>query len=581
MKNISFPFRIIAYVATLMFIITGCKDLLNIDPGKDLKLIVKYKPADAFIEAIVKDAKTGEFVTSKINVEIISKQASNIINFEGDSKNSYTKSGPSIYLGLLKTVPTQISPQSFKIVVSAEGYLSNSKDVTLRGIKNGLVEIRLVKISDLPPGSASNQATFGTSTNGNVIEDKVIAIQNGNNTTSVAVKAGTTMKDENGSVISGAINATVVTFTGNNSQAVRALPGGNSLVLTNLPKGSSQAKGSLMPLSFASVEMKDAQGKKVSTFSEPINITFELSAGTFNPKTKTKIKEGDSFSVFSYKENTGTWSYETEGTVYKKGDEFFVTFPTKHLTWFELDRRYTNEYGASLANSVVINLFIDDMQTLVPDENGYITEPFLYGEFSIYGNHGDFLPTLDLTQRDPTEYKIANNVYGNYQSIGKFYRIEVGEIGTFYETNRMTLWINYLNAFKTFNIDFSKFDLTPESKVVTIRTTFGQNLITQKTAFFNVTCENNCPLDVKPYFIGMMYYDEGFKSWEYLGTVDYDPVDKKTKMKTTFPDNTTFKLNAIQFPEPEYTITANTGTGSTYEIPIVLKKSHPLCNCGK
>ena len=116
MRNLIFQYRRMIFSAVMMFLIVGCKDLMNIALGKDLKLILNYKPADAYLEAPVKDAKTGALILTNINIEIIGSQSTNVINFEGEAKTNYTKKGPSIYVGLRNIVPTKENPISFTVI---------------------------------------------------------------------------------------------------------------------------------------------------------------------------------------------------------------------------------------------------------------------------------------------------------------------------------------------------------------------------------------------------------------------------------------------------------------------------------
>jgi hypothetical protein len=156
MKNIQF--RIIVNVLFLALFFFACSDLKNIDVAKDLKFILNYKPADAFIEVQVKDAKTGELVTSKIDIEILGKETANVINFEGEAKTAYTKVGPSIYLGLRNILPSVEKPVMFKVIVGSEGYLSGSKEIKMTESSNDPVEILLVKSSSPPAGVTIQQS---------------------------------------------------------------------------------------------------------------------------------------------------------------------------------------------------------------------------------------------------------------------------------------------------------------------------------------------------------------------------------------------------------------------------------------
>jgi hypothetical protein len=67
--------------------------------------------------------------------------------------------------------------------------------------------------------------------------------------------------------------------------------------------------------------------------------------------------------------------------------------------------------------------------------------------------------------------------------------------------------------------------------------------------------------------------------WIFAGNVNYDKTDNKIKLRAYLPDNTNLLFRAIAYPE--YPKQINTGTGDSFEAPIILPKTHPLCNCGK
>lgn len=572
MKNSTYrSFSLLFFVG---FFLWACNDLKNLDPAKDLKLILNYKPADAFVEALVKDAKTGALITDKITVDIIGNASANIINFEGETKSNYTKKGPSIYLGLRNVIPTEKAPLGFKVIVSADGFLTTSREVTLTASNNAPVEILMVKATTPPVGAAIKQTIVNASSATGVSTDNLIEVVNGQNATLVEIDKGTLLKDSKGNLLSGALKTTVATFSGTTKEASKAFPGSNTTVLAKGPNGETNLKATIVPISFAAVEMQTEGGSKVATFSTPVDISFEVDPKLINPKTQKTIKEGDKLSVLSYGEATGVWTYEKEGTVIKKGSEYFVTFTTTHLSWFSIVQLlyvYNTNNALNLLNSVnfTVNLTIEDAIQKPRNLDGSFLwegipaeievhmkpiieggEPFIYypPSLNFMGVDKDFWMPLIGVPSEALKIVIKSKVGGTQEQV-----------------------------FEIKNIASIK-----DNDIYKITTKRGN--VKQKTILVNVTCENDCPLEIKPYNVGIEYMnlrptDPLADRWAFLGFVNYDNSDNKIKLISYLPDNVELSFRAMAFPEDP--ITLSVGSESSFDVPIVLKKDHPLCQCSK
>lgn len=572
MKNIHF--RIIVNFLFLALFFFACSDLKNIDVAKDLKFILNYKPADSFIEAQVKDAKTGQLILDKINIEIIGTQAANVINFEGEAKTTYTKKGPSIYLGLRNVMPTAANPVNFKIIISADGYLTSSREVSLVGVSNAPVEILLVKTSALPAGAAIQQSTLNSTTGTGTNQDKVIEVQNGQNTTLVEIVKGTILKDSKGNVLTGSLQTTVATFSGESKEAAKSLPGGNFVTLEQGPNGAKDVKTTILPMAFAAIELKDANGNKVANFNQPIDISFEINANSINPKTKLKYKVGDKISVLSYNETSAKWTYEKEGTIIKKGSEFFVTFSTNHLSWYGMVELWSSQ-----------SLFV-------------VTDP---NEEAYFATKSNFSIALDVAGQNSSN--LNRNYSGSYSFEYELHfapSTEGGSPKILWGKGILGCWSS--SCMGTYFYNFTNFPTIAEKLVIKI-TIDGEVQVFEikdfknpgytiqakskwaklKTIYPSVSCENDCPVEIKPYNIGIEFIlNENiglYVGWSSLGNVNYDESDGKTKLTAYLPDNTDIFVRANAYPE--YTKLVNTGSTDNFTVPILLTKDHPLCKCGK
>lgn len=571
MKNNSYRSLILLFFVGLF--LWACNDLKNLDPAKDLKLILNYKPADAFVEAMVKDAKTGALIMDKINVDIIGTASANIINFEGEAKSTYTKKGPGIYLGLRNVIPTEKSPLSFKVIVSADGYLTTSREVTLTAINNAPFEILMVRTTTPPAGAAIKQAIVNASSSTGVSADNIIEVVNGQNATVVEIDKGTIVEDSKGNVLSGALKTTVATFSGATKEASKAFPGSNTTVLAKGPNGESNLKATIVPISFAAVEMQTEGGSKVATFSTPVDISFEIDPKLINLKTQKVIKEGDKLPVLSYGEATGVWTYEKEGIVVKKGSEYYLTFSTTHLSWFSIVQSIysinPNE-NANLSKIVnfTVGLTIEDAMHKPRNWDGLPMWEPIFAEIEVH-------------MKPMTEGGEPFIYYFSWYFIGVDKDFWLPVIGLPSEALKIIIKSN-IGGTQEQVFEIKNIDAIREGDIYRIFTKRGN--LKQKTILVNVTCENDCPLQIKPYNVGIQYMylrpiDPLADSWGFLGFVNYDDSDNKVKLISYLPDNTEMSFRMMLYPED--IITLSIGSTSSFEVPIVLKKDHSLCNCNK
>ena len=131
------------------------------------------------------------------------------------------------------------------------------------------------------------------------------------------------------------------------------------------------------------------------------------------------------------------------------------------------------------------------------------------------------------------------------------------------------------------------FVTNPNSNPVNLSVPYVVDRIKLKTANITISCENKCALQILPYNIGIEYNRElgngssniADNAWIFAGNLNYDKIDNKIKLKAYLPDNTNLSFRAIAYTD--YNKIVHTGTGDSFDVPIILPKTHPLCNCGK
>ena len=201
------------------------------------------------------------------------------------------------------------------------------------------------------------------------------------------------MNDSKGNAVTGNLTSTVATFSGNSAKAAGSFPGGsNAAVLAKDINGNTNVAAILEPIAFAEITIKSSSGAEVTNFSKPIAISFEIDPNTINPTTEKTVKEGDSFSIYSYSNAVGAWTYDKEGTVITKNGKLFVTFESNHLSGFFIGKK------SSPPTPTVLSLKLDtDVKRL--DYRAIVTTIIGATEFSgvFYASTpGTFTSTITL-----------------------------------------------------------------------------------------------------------------------------------------------------------------------------------------
>jgi hypothetical protein len=166
---------------------------------------------------------------------------------------------------------------------------------------------------------------------------------NTNQDVEIAIPSGTQFKNEAGTTVSGAdLKVEVVSFDARDSNALANFPGGFSPNgVLNLPGAGGNRSDSnevyFQTGGFTSVDMT-VGNQAIRSFNQPINVSVDVDSLTINPNTGTVVQVGDSLPIWSYDNQTAAWSYERVGVITRDNSgKMKVSFPTTHLSWFNLD----------------------------------------------------------------------------------------------------------------------------------------------------------------------------------------------------------------------------------------------------
>jgi len=228
------------------------------------------------------------------------------------------------------------SPIKFTITAEAPNYITNTQDVVVTSLDSlQYVDLKILKPSALPAGVAFSTSSAATNADGSTTKDIVVAVGNnaGGNTSqpqvAISISAGTVFKDANNNPIKSdkGLSMNTTSFSSGSNESVSAIQGG----LDNV----STSTGNATFILAAAVNITSSVGGvPVKSFSSPIPTVVNLPASTWNPATKSTIKEGDILPVWSKSEGVGNWIKEGTSVVEKDKStgQFKATMLVSHLS---------------------------------------------------------------------------------------------------------------------------------------------------------------------------------------------------------------------------------------------------------
>jgi hypothetical protein len=215
------------------------------------------------------------------------------------------------------------NPLKLSLFVSAPGYISNFKDLTITNLDSlQYLTIKLLNNTNLPSGVSNVVASLPVNPNGSVKNDTSITVSNNpsNNTsatqlanaTQLTVKANTTFKDASGTPIASSlpVSFSVTAFSGMSKDALAAITGGVTNVNTTSSSITSFTVGGAIDINAT------LGGTAIKTLSQPITAKILLDPTTLNPNTGLSVKVGDSIETWSNDTKTNLWNYEDKSIIF-------------------------------------------------------------------------------------------------------------------------------------------------------------------------------------------------------------------------------------------------------------------------
>jgi hypothetical protein len=272
----------------------------------------------AVVNANLVDAETTDVVGGQVMFYENGVASTNVVDIDGNVITSLDATDGNFTFQLASGA----SVDEVTAVVTADGYVTKSYIIELDELSEGNVDAQLRLVSKTTAGVANIDVTETVS--GGTSADGIVAgVADGKASASVTVDGGTTLRDANGDAITGS-SVTLEVLTADTSSTAGA-------AIT--PEGLNAAGSStvLTPVGVASVVMKDSNGVKVKSFSQPITVELAI------PSSKN-VATGDELTLVSQNEDTGVWTTETQkvtvGDLVAAENYYKASFQTDHLTTF-------------------------------------------------------------------------------------------------------------------------------------------------------------------------------------------------------------------------------------------------------
>ncbi len=242
--------------------------------------------------------------------------------------------------------------QELVIITKADGYIDSGSSVILSK-QQRIYEINLNLVSTQlnAPGigiMVSEQDISGQMSTGMVNETLTITAQAGSPTVEVTIPPDTMFTDRQGNTVAATV-LRVTNFDPTMPRALAAYPGGlNVVAQVDGLTIDGQSQTGEMPISFksasfAAITITDGDGNKVRNFSQPIKVAMQFPQDIKDGEGEM-VNIGDMVPIWSYDEDTGKWTYESEGEVVDSDTSdglYDVVYSATHLSYYNLDWFYS------------------------------------------------------------------------------------------------------------------------------------------------------------------------------------------------------------------------------------------------
>lgn len=303
-------------------------------PLKDFNLVISSEVIKN--TAILQVTDTEGAAISNASIKLLSGDTEDIYNLSG--YKDFKLVGDLVTFGVdPKRMPTVENPVSFRVEVSAPGFITQVIPLAITDVSGGIQPVQLVKPTEVPDGTAVVVENVALAPNGSMPTATTVTVENQETGSEIAitVPAGVQFRDAAGVVITGnALTVNVTSIDATDEDALVLFPGG-SLQAAGVqgPDGQTIANGSFNPAGTTTITMS-VGGKQVRQFSQPIQISMDLDPA-FESANGAPIAAGSVLSIYSYTPTNPVWQYEQNVTVTgSAATGYKANFTVDHLTTF-------------------------------------------------------------------------------------------------------------------------------------------------------------------------------------------------------------------------------------------------------
>ncbi len=341
-------------VLLLPLLIIGC-DISGIGTEVEdtFDLIIQLPAVETTFAGQFVDAESGEVIDQQVDVTIKGPDRNAVMDpilFEPITEAT-VESG-FIDLALQEDIrPSTAAPVRFSVAATADGYLPNSKSISVDDTGTYRFTIHLVAEERPPPGVSikSDEPSGSTDAGGTVTEARTVTtdpeVQTGGQA-DVTVAKGTQITDASGQPLQGALSSTVAYYANQDEGALGSFPGGFEEVTIRRADDTQVSGGTFVTGSFVSIEMRDGAGREAHRFSAPVEVAVSIPSETINPKTGEPVQPGDVVPLWSFDDENGEWVEEgsaamkTAAGVTLQGpdsrDNLIASFEAPHFSYWNV-----------------------------------------------------------------------------------------------------------------------------------------------------------------------------------------------------------------------------------------------------
>ena len=310
-------------------LLVSCDDVT--DPLEGVDLLLQTPPLGAIVALEVRDARTGEQLSSGFSLEIAGPDAAAAVDLLDNHRTEYSTNVGVLSFGVsVESAPSPEDPVDLVLKVTADGYLETSRPVHLTGVDAEAIIIFVVDLANPPPGVAVTTAPATADALGAVTATVDLQAEDGGGGVHVTIPAGTVLRDAAGALVTGSLEVRAVYFNNTVDEALVCFPGGFLVDTT------TDGPGAFFSAGFTALEISNGHQTAVS-FVPDVQVEMTVPPKTMNPDTKALVARGDEIPVWSYDPVTGAWAAETSVTVGSKSGDTVVSFATSHFSTWNLD----------------------------------------------------------------------------------------------------------------------------------------------------------------------------------------------------------------------------------------------------